>query len=532
MQTRSPIKVECPGCSLPRSAITSQGATATLLDVSGVFIKTHIPLRCKNRRCGLFDVSSWHNYQVREGGHYFSGDPTKLRCFMLTSSFGCTRRYMQQLHLRLVREHASFAGEAFVAREFLHECGEDPRCLLERLRLNLSDVWYKWRMALRLWRMAADGQDSKIQQLNLSKPAEACAAEFWDVAVAHFDQATAAAARQNGQNCQVAAVDGNMKNRRSCCGALLQYVLRSQVLGKVIRLPCPHTALVGSVFCANHEPQEASPEGVDRNADVYIMDHKSVGVVLGDTAALLLKVREGKEEAEIVERWVREDEVSPSMTRDYFTRIGLDRLRVATERKLAKARKASAQRAFARRAMDEFAPLWDALTPEERAETLELYSADTDLQSVTCGTHKEGEKEKLAHAQTAGILCACLTSGLVVRVREIFGAESLSQRYFFIADLKALYQELEIIVHDDACHLHKFAASRASSSAHAASVAPDSLCFVCDGFHLSGHKDPWCLANCNPDAPPFAERMRDIRTSVCELFSLRASRRSQTELRD
>ena len=134
------------------------------------------------------------------------------------------------------------------------------------------------------------------------------------------------------------------------------------------------------------------------------------------------------------------------------------------------------------------------------------------------------------HAQTAWIFCARLSSGLVVRVREFFGAESLSQRYFFVADLKEQFPELEIIVHDDACHLHKFACARASSSTRAAEIAPDSVRYVCDGFHVSGHTDPWCLANCHPQAPPFEDRMKDIRTSVCEFtFAWLSRYRHQTK---
>ncbi len=83
--------------------------------------------------------------------------------------------------------------------------------------------------------------------------------------------------------------------------------------------------------------------------------------------------------------------------------------------------------------------------------------------------------------------------------------------------LKATYPELEIIVHDDACHLHKFAEARAACSAHVALIAPDSLLYVGDGFHMSGHTDPWCLAHCHPQAPHFVDRLKGARTSVCEV---------------
>ena len=76
--------------------------------------------------------------------------------------------------------------------------------------------------------------------------------------------------------------------------------------------------------------------------------------------------------------------------------------------------------------------------------------------------------------------------------------------------------ELEIVVHDDACHLHKFGEARATSSTHAAAISPPAVRYACDGFHMTGHTDAWCLANCHPQSPPIAERMDGIRTSVCE----------------
>ena len=64
-------------------------------------------------------------------------------------------------------------------------------------------------------------------------------------------------------------------------------------------------------------------------------------------------------------------------------------------------------------------------------------------------------KDQMARARTAGVMFACLSLGMVVCMRECFGSESLSQRYLFITELKRLYLGLRIIVHDDACLLHK-----------------------------------------------------------------------------
>jgi hypothetical protein len=230
----------------------------------------------------------------------------------------------------------------------------------------------------------------------------------------------------------------------------------------------------------------------------------------------LIKVRTSSGDDMYEESWVDESSVDAGLLVAYYSRSGLEALRSATDRRLKKQRADATQRGFLRKAMEDFSSLWNLLTPYERERTMALHSADSDLQVSLCGTHKESEQERTLHAQTAGVLCACLSSGTIVSVREIFGAESLSQRYFLVADLKALYPELDLIDHDDACHLHKFAAARASHSAHAASIAPPDFLYAIDGFHVSGHTDSWCLTNCHPDVPSFAGRLRGFRSSVCE----------------
>ena len=119
-------------------------------------------------------------------------------------------------------------------------------------------------------------------------------------------------------------------------------------------------------------------------------------------------------------------------------------------------------------------------------------------------------------AKSAGLLCACLTSGVITSVREIFGRKSLSQRYLFVSALVAVYPELEAVVHDDACHLHKFTAARATNSVHVRRIAPPNVHYIGDIFHMAGHTDPWCLANCSPYCPHLLPFVEGFRASVCE----------------
>jgi hypothetical protein len=139
-----------------------------------------------------------------------------------------------------------------------------------------------------------------------------------------------------------------------------------------------------------------------------------------------------------------------------------------------------------------------------------------DLDAVACNTHKESPALLRTNGKTAGMMCACLSTGLIVCVAELFGSESLSQRYLFLSKLRHLYPELKLVVHDDACHLHKFSEVRAGECHYASLLAPPLMRFVCDEFHMVGHTDAWCLAHCNPKAPDVRPSLEGIRTSVCE----------------
>eukprot|EP00435_Cladocopium_sp_Y103_P008093 s5105_g2.t1 len=119
-------------------------------------------------------------------------------------------------------------------------------------------------------------------------------------------------------------------------------------------------------------------------------------------------------------------------------------------------------------------------------------------------------------AKSAGLLCACLSEGVILYMQEIYGCESLSQRYLCIAALKDLLPSLSTVVRDDACHLHKYTQRRAMHSAAAADIAPPSMTYVCDKVHMAGHTDEWRKQTCDPALPANAARLHGVRTSVCE----------------
>ena len=181
-------------------------------------------------------------------------------------------------------------------------------------------------------------------------------------------------------------------------------------------------------------------------------------------------------------------------------------------------------------AMEGAAADWESLSEAEREALMPDRSSHEDLTAVRCNTHKESDEAVRDLAKTAGILCACLSSGIIVLTREMYGCESLSQRYLFVSALQAAYPDLKILVHDDACHLQIFCQARSSSSAVAACLAPPQLLYACDGFHMAAHVDAWFLAHCSPKAPHFHAALRDVRTSVCEFtFTWLSQYKNQTK---
>jgi len=53
------------------------------------------------------------------------------------------------------------------------------------------------------------------------------------------------------------------------------------------------------------------------------------------------------------------------------------------------------------------------------------------------------------------------------------------------------------IIYDDGCHLRKFARNPCRKDTTSTSQQLACLEIVVDKMHIAGHKDPWCLQNCD-----------------------------------
>ena len=133
-----------------------------------------------------------------------------------------------------------------------------------------------------------------------------------------------------------------------------------------------------------------------------------------------------------------------------------------------------------------------------------IISASSEKQDTPGGAHH------------GGWLFALSTDGFIMHMAEFVGAESLPQRYFFLAAVKDEFPNITVAVHDDACHLRKYATARAADGTMAASLAYPSMQYIVDRLHAKGHVDPWCKQHCLPDVPSNAALLQNRNTQACE----------------
>lgn len=512
----------CVECGKETTVQHSMGTTATILGTDGPFQKQHTPRRCYNPECNKHLVMQWHNYIVKDGRHEVVGKVSEMRCFMMTSRFGVTVAYLRQLQQRMLREHVSFAGEADVARACAKDDGKAGLLPGPHLRLYLSEAWFMWRAALRLQEIHADSLadtadlkwDERVYALDLLQPVEAVLAQHMSKLEEAFEARTAKMAEESGTRLDVMVMDGNAKNRRLVCAARLRNFVRCKRLGKLVRVCCPATPVLGKQFCRAHMPA-CGREGETSSLDFEIKEHEEQGAV-SEGAQRPLRFLIQEKSGDHREVWVDETLLPEDKVSEYFRRVGQEKLAQAAAKRARKNQKRKAEFARVQNIMAGLAGQWEQLSDEEKTQAMQDRSAPEDLDAVGCSTHKESEELERLLEKTAGILCACTSSGLVVLLKEMYGCESLSQRYIFVSQLKALYPQMRVVVHDDACHMHRFTDSRREWNEVAAGLAPPAVMYACDGFHMTGHVDPWCLAHCNPKAPHLEPLLRGIRTSVCE----------------
>lgn len=253
VQELVPLPQHCCGCKTRLAECRSSAAAAVIIDLPGIIEKQHIPLRCRRASCSQFGVLVWYNYRVRQGQHVFHGELLRLQCFMLSATFGFSISWLQQFHVRLVRQHASFTSEADVLTAQAVTNSQLHLLPGARLRLLISQGWYTWRLLTRALQANLD-----VSAIDFLKPLEETICLLSGPLQDAFSRHAVRGARQANMPCHVVVLDGNAKNRRAVCAAALAGTSYSSPLGRTLRHTCARTPAFRHCFCPMHCEKNAA----------------------------------------------------------------------------------------------------------------------------------------------------------------------------------------------------------------------------------------------------------------------------------
>ncbi|CAK0880615.1 unnamed protein product [Prorocentrum cordatum] len=142
----------------------------------------------------------------------------------------------------------------------------------------------------------------------------------------------------------------------------------------------------------------------------------------------------------------------------------------------------------------------------------------------SCKTHKESISAVRTSARSAGILTAVSETGVIGAFEEVITAETLSQRYCFLAKVAAAVPELKTLVHDDACHVRVFTLCRGADAAEGSMAARlGGFQFILDRPHSLGHVDPTCRNECFPTVAANEATLGSFPTPICESVNAQLS---------
>ena len=144
-----------------------------------------------------------------------------------------------------------------------------------------------------------------------------------------------------------------------------------------------------------------------------------------------------------------------------------------------------------------------------RIKQTEFKYSDAEVEERANSRCVNNDKElQDGRATTCGVLAIVTNCGIIVRVAELIGSESLTQVWLEWLDLYDDSPELKkrkvMHAYDDGCHAAKYAKKRKHLSHRASEFAETQM--VCDYFHHPNHDNKgeddhsiFCRNECDPD---------------------------------
>lgn len=417
----------CPGCGHVPPLVHPLSRKATVLDVDGLHQAKHTPRRCRRRDCPQAHQYLWHNFRIvgRKHLEWISSAKQLPSVIMMTQGFGVTRRWYEQFSKRLLVHMSSFWGEAKVhwRRGF--------SLSFHRLKLKLTDAWFKIRLVQRCWQMGRQPprlsarKDDAIRRL----------VEPYNEFMLQLRRRQVGSAEEPLTGL---VIDGHVKaGARRRCGVASVAAVRCKPLSAWCLTVCPRTPGYKNQRCKWHQRCLAAYNAGDKTIHT-VSRLTSLAQSSDDLLRIELECPHGTVEAKALSELTA---AQNTQLQGYLTAAHAAKTAAAPE-----------------------GPVFsDEMTLQE-------------LLDIQCQTHKQGPTTGKGN-RAGGLLVACRSDGLIVHLQEYQGPEALSQRYAFLAHCKSVYNDLRVVVHDDACHLRRYATNRPSSCLRFTMPVPISLLY-------------------------------------------------------
>ena len=292
--------------------------------------------------------------------------------------------------------------------------------------------------------------------------------------------------RSSGDRRDILCFDGNAKLYRRSCGAPCAETRFVPSLDLHLVRGCPESPQQRGVLCPHHAALRTRTD-----LAAQISKHRMVQP-LSSLPFFELEVQM----AGFAARWQPACTVPAETLQAYFAVHGGDTVEARKEKR-------AAQR--------------DAQRRDVRRPLLGDWSSESAKTTCKCKTHKESLAAVRTASRSAGFLLAVSQSGIIAGLQEIITAETLSQRYSFLAEMAEAEPALRGSVHDDNCHVRVFAKThRREDTEMSKRLASPEFFYIVDRPHSRGHVDPVCLAECFPDVAKNAAFLGDFPTPICE----------------
>eukprot|EP00435_Cladocopium_sp_Y103_P025893 s2776_g6.t1 len=118
----------------------------------------------------------------------------------------------------------------------------------------------------------------------------------------------------------------------------------------------------------------------------------------------------------------------------------------------------------------------------------------------------------------------CCHSSRVCVARKALLWVGVVERYFFLAELVAACGDVDVVVHDDACHVRKYCSKHQARSELAARLVYPRVKYILDRWHQRGHVDEWCREHCAADTEENQAILAGVNTSRAESWNSLMSR--------